>query len=317
MNIPFEINQVNHTLLVSWLETKNLDMRFGFFSDSVKYLCPKHRYQKISPIDTLFHPEYRDGLRNIGLIFHTARCGSTLLCQMLKQHKRCMVISEPLIVSQLFNNSRFSFDEKFALLGGILKYYSAWGASLGKYVVLKTTSWQIQYFEVFHRLVECSPKLFLFRHPNAVLKSLVEKPPAWINKRIQDQLSNASRLSVAANAYKDTTSIMIKMSKLATTASLDFKDLSNEIGRIPLLFGLDVDEGLLKQMKQQSKINAKSRTIKSLNEYYMPPQGDLEIESIDLETQLTNNYSTLSNHENNIRNSNVEVASAAYLNGAS
>lgn len=264
MNIPFALNNVNGNILVSWLSSQNIDMRFGFFSDSIKQLPKTERFSQITTLDVLYDNNTPAMKENIRTIFHCSRCGSTLLCQMLKQLDNCLILGEPTIIGQILKEKSFSKKQKLTLLSNILNIYTQWGWTKNQSVIIKFTSWHMNYFELLREPLNNSSHLFLYREPNAVVSSLVKHPPTWLKK----STTNQDLLSAAANAYSQNIESMLKHSKKNAVALLNFNHLSQSIGNVLDHFKLAHNDHLIQQMKEQMQYDAKSRTTETLNQKY-------------------------------------------------
>jgi hypothetical protein len=118
-----------------------------------------------------------------GLIFHNARCGSTLLSNMLDQLSGIWVVRESRIINQLLQDEQLDDAEKSLVYLAILKLYSSYARSLKARCVLKFTSWCGFYASWLLLQHPCVPALFLVREPKGVVASLINSPPDWNAQR--------------------------------------------------------------------------------------------------------------------------------------
>lgn len=304
MKLPFALKLVDNRILVSWLNPEHLDMRFGFFSDSVNNLPSEERFSEITTLETLARKADEKAPPNLGLIFHCGRCGSTLLCQILKQHQHCLVIGEPTIIGQVLNESTIPDGKKQIVLAAIFNIYAKWAASMGKYVVVKTTSWHISRFQLLHRLLPQSPKIFLYREPYAVIDSFLRKPSSWLTRKYKTINENTRLESVAARAYLENTSEMVARAESDNLVLLDFQYLDNSLTQVLTHFALDTDSNTLQKMRQQKHYYAKSRSGVDLHKRYSDKESELQNDDLAISEAISaavlSNYAKLTSRQNNL-----------------
>ncbi len=112
-----------------------------------------------------------------GLIFHVARCGSTLISQLLKKHDNVVVYAEPLPVNEIL-----SPPHKWPRLELVAALRSL-GAALARHArkpyVLKFSSWNTLFCDVLTEAFPNSPWILSLRDPIEVGVSLLREPPGW------------------------------------------------------------------------------------------------------------------------------------------
>ena len=118
------------------------------------------------------------GTAPAGIVFHVARCGSTLISQLLKQLDALIVYSEPLPVNEiLLPPHQWSRGELVAALRSL-------GAAFADHArepyVLKLTSWNTLFCDVVAEAFPQSPWILNWRDPVEVGVSLLERPPGWL-----------------------------------------------------------------------------------------------------------------------------------------
>ena len=111
-----------------------------------------------------------------GLIFHTGRCGSTLLAHALKPY--ATVLSEPPALAGLFKppHGSWSAEELTAAADWLI---GKWAASTQKPVIIKLTSWHTLFADAICNACAPASTVFLFRQPADIALSLIRKPPGW------------------------------------------------------------------------------------------------------------------------------------------
>lgn len=121
--------------------------------------------------------------RQCNLIFHMARCGSTLLSQMLSASGRFTVFSEPPIVNQILDPlADIHPSERLQSLRAVFSLFChATPDSIG--TVVKLRSWNAFYADLILTAVPAAAWLFLHRHGAEVLASVLQRPPGWLRSR--------------------------------------------------------------------------------------------------------------------------------------
>jgi hypothetical protein len=113
-----------------------------------------------------------------GLIFHVARCGSTLISQMLKQRGGLVVYAEPLPVNEILlpphHWPRHDLIAALRSLGNAFARHARMG------YVLKFTSWNTFFCDMLAEAFPRSPWVLSIRDPIEVAVSLLDQPPGWL-----------------------------------------------------------------------------------------------------------------------------------------
>jgi hypothetical protein len=120
------------------------------------------------------------------LIFHTGRCGSTLLANLLSVVTDAVLLKEPPVISDLAA-ARLRAETEEArrwveeILEATCRYLcGAVGRSSGRaFRVIKLAAWNVGVAHVLLRYFPDTPAVFLFRDPAEVVSSLLFQPPAW------------------------------------------------------------------------------------------------------------------------------------------
>ncbi len=116
-----------------------------------------------------------------GLIFHSSRCGSTLLCNMLDTLPNCYVIRESGIINKILNDPNLSEDHKTLLFSTVIESYVAYAKSLGKRCIIKFTSYCVLHIQTILNALPGTPWIYLHRDPKAVLLSIDKSSPPWVS----------------------------------------------------------------------------------------------------------------------------------------
>ena len=121
-----------------------------------------------------------------GLIFHVARCGSTLASQILKHHQRIVVYSEPLPVNEILVPPH-KWD-RTELAGALRSLGAVFARHAGKPYVLKLSSWNTLFCDIVVEAFPSTPWALCIRDPVEVCVSLLQQRPGWLRDAGSSQL---------------------------------------------------------------------------------------------------------------------------------
>jgi hypothetical protein len=121
-----------------------------------------------------------------GFLFHTGRCGSTLLANMLTASGRYFVLREPGTVIDLSrawldgrdDAARAEVESAFRLIVPQL-LWAAGGAA--RFRILKPSAWNIQAAGGLLHVFPAAPAVFLYRDPRETVASMLFEPPGWFD----------------------------------------------------------------------------------------------------------------------------------------
>ena len=143
----------------------------SFFTDTLQQQNPAQRYICRTGFDWLKRLE--PGLMPSAFIFHTSRCGSTLLTQLLSTLSCCIVMSEPPVIDA-FLNSHQTEPETSGGSASLRQLILALGQQRTPeetHFFIKLDSWHTQFLPIFRAAFPNTPCWFLYREPEAVLAS--------------------------------------------------------------------------------------------------------------------------------------------------
>lgn len=155
---------------ISW---RHLPVRFTepFFVDTLQQQALSERKVCVTPVDWLARIE--PALTPSAFIFHTSRCGSTLLTQLLAMLDNCIVLSEPPVIDAfLYCHSHALHDD--IIIERLRQLILALGQrrdSKETHFFIKLDSWLIEYLPLFRKAFPETPCWFLYREPDAILAS--------------------------------------------------------------------------------------------------------------------------------------------------
>ena len=140
---------------------------------------------RISASETVLHVN-RDELGSaapdtapVGIIFHVARCGSTLISQSLKHLDNLVVYAEPQPVNEiLVPPHRWPRADLVAALRAL---GDAFARHAGRPYVLKLSSWNTLFCDIITEAFPETNWVLSLRDPVEVGVSLLRQPPGWLS----------------------------------------------------------------------------------------------------------------------------------------
>lgn len=206
------------------------------------------------------------GTAPAGIVFHVARCGSTLVSQLLKQHVGLVVYAEPLPVNEiLLPPHRWPRADIVAALRSL-------GAAFARHArkpwVLKLTSWNTLFCDLVAEAFPATPWALCLRDPLEVAVSLLARPAGWIwdgdapaapfAKLVDPAGTRCTREEYAARVYAALCGQACRLDP-AQGLLVDYATLPAAAWeRIAPRFGLNVDAALRARMQAAARMNSKA-----------------------------------------------------------
>jgi hypothetical protein len=127
----------------------------------------------------------------VGIIFHVARCGSTLVSQSLKRLDDLVVYAEPQPVNEILAPPhkwpRADLAAALRTLG------AAFARHARRPYVLKLSSWNTFYCDIVAEAFPDTPWVLCLRDPVEVGVSLLASPPGWFQDKAEAARALAAR----------------------------------------------------------------------------------------------------------------------------
>ncbi len=114
----------------------------------------------------------------VGLIFHVARCGSTLISQLLKTHDNLVVYAEPLPFNELLLPPHKW--PRHELVAALRSLGDAFARHARKPYVVKFSSWNTLFCDILAEAFPRSQWVLNLRDPVEVGVSLLNQPAGWM-----------------------------------------------------------------------------------------------------------------------------------------
>lgn len=202
----------------------------------------------------------------VGIIFHVARCGSTLVSQSLKRLEDLVVYAEPQPVNELLAPPhkwpRADLAAALRSLGVAFARHSG-----GPYV-LKLSSWNTLYCDIVAEAFPDTPWVLCVRDPVEVGVSLLASPPGWFQNTSEAARALAAQVdSQGGSASREEFVARVYGAFCAATAELDvargrlvsYESLPEAVWRtVAPHFSLSIDDPLRDRIAETARRHAKA-----------------------------------------------------------
>ncbi len=210
-----------------------------------------------------------------GFIFHTSRCGSTLLANALRALEDTLIISEPPPLNELlflpFRTLREPEDRVRWVRGMIAALCQPRGRGHRR-AFIKLTSTNLRCHDIIRAAFPDVPCLFLYRHPVEVLVSFLKDPPGWMGIKAEPgiaeamlrmpgaELDGASNEEFAARVLGAFYESGLAIAERGTV--LDYEQLRPEaMGAIARVFGVEASAGEIRRMGEVFRYHSKNARV--------------------------------------------------------
>ena len=142
----------------------------------------------------------------VGIIFHVARCGSTLLSQSLKRLDDLVVYAEPQPVNEILAPPHKW--PRADLVAALRTLSAAFARHARRPYVLKLSSWNTLYCDIVAEAFPDTPWVLSLRDPVEVGVSLLASPPGWLQgtaeaaRGLVAQVDPGQRLEIAGRVRR-------------------------------------------------------------------------------------------------------------------
>ncbi len=225
-----------------------------------------------------------------GLIFHSARCGSTLLCNMLDSLPNCYVVRESGVLNKLLHDRTLSTAQRQGLLSAALICYSRYASSIGARCVIKFTSHCALRMPDIRALLPDTPWVYLHREPEEVVQSQLKKRAGWVSSTFVRQVLDVPKEQVPQQTAQQV-ALMLKhcyqeviqrKSEQPNGRLLSYERLvasggtvASEVARY---FGFIPSEGEVSNMALCLSVDAKTGSQRKPESHRYASQQKLEVE---------------------------------------
>lgn len=210
-----------------------------------------------------------------GFIFHSMRCGSTLVANALRALGDTLVISEPPPLNELlflpFRTLREP-EERVRWVRGMMAALCQDRGRGHRRAFIKFTATNVRCHDIIRDAFPDVPCLFLYRHPVDVLVSFMKDPPGWVDIKSEPDVAEAMLRMPGANfagasdeefAAKVLAALYDSGLAIAERgAVVDYEQLRPEtIGDIARVFGVVASQEELDRMAETFRYHSKSTGV--------------------------------------------------------
>jgi hypothetical protein len=168
---------------VDWCHFGTQALHDPFFADSVTAALLRPFNQALrrhTDMDGLLDWQARSpGIAPTAFVFHTSRCGSTLIAQVLANLDTHIVLSEPPTIDTLLRahyEHPAVIDQQPAWLRALLSAYGQRRGGKERALVVKLDAWSIFELPLLRRCFPAIPCIFLYRDPVEITVSHLQSP---------------------------------------------------------------------------------------------------------------------------------------------
>jgi hypothetical protein len=208
--MPVDAVVVNDRPGLAWMDAGEARLTEPFFQQTVDRLRAEHpaRGERFTEFDILVQLENTfDSVAPTGFIFHSSRCGSTLLANACRAITNAIVLSEPPAVDKLI--ARFITDgdahgtkEKLysVFLRAVVNALSQRHTGEERHLFIKFACCSVSQIERVERIWRNVPRVFLYRDPVETIVSNMQNRPAWMldgDRRVLASITGCAPCAIA------------------------------------------------------------------------------------------------------------------------
>ena len=191
-----------------WMDMSGIDLTEPFFHQTVDRANKENRHELFTEFDALVQVEKAlDSVPPTGFIFHSSRCGSTLVANACRAITESIVLSEANAIDKLV--ARFITDAPAAsvketlysvFLRGVVHALGQRRTGSEKHLFVKFSCCSFAQIERIKRIWPRVPWIFLYRDPVETIVSNVNDIPPWLidnDRRVLASIIGVSAADVA------------------------------------------------------------------------------------------------------------------------
>jgi hypothetical protein len=264
---------------LAWMNMAGVDLAEPFFQQTVDRLRSEHpdRRETFTQFDTLVQLEKTfASVAPTGFIFHSSRCGSTLLSNACRALNGSIVLSEPPALDKLIARFITDSDEQgtkailySVFLRAALKALAQRRTGQERYLFVKFACCSTSQIERIRRIWPNVPWVFLYRDPVETIVSNMRNPPSWLmdeDHRVLASIIDSSPEAVAQMPAEELcarsiASFFLTAHRVANDRALllNYNQLStSEISKVLNFFGIEPAAAEMETIARQSQTYSKA-----------------------------------------------------------
>jgi hypothetical protein len=170
-----------------WMEMSGITLTEPFFQQTVERARSEKRAERFTEFDVLLRLEKElESVPPTGFIFHSSRCGSTLVANACRAVSNAIVLSEANAIDKLI--ARFITDADnpvkeslySVFLRGVVHALAQRRSENARHLFIKFACCSFAQFERVKRIWPNVPWLFLYRDPVETIVSNMRDVPPWL-----------------------------------------------------------------------------------------------------------------------------------------
>jgi len=255
-----------------WMDMSEVSLTEPFFQQTVERARRENRAERFTEFDVLLQIEKQlESVEPTGFIFHSSRCGSTLVANACRAVSNSIVLSEANAIDKLI--ARFITDADnpvkeslySVFLRGVVHALAQRRTANEQHLFIKFACCSFAQLERIKRIWPNMPWLFLYRDPVETIVSNMRDVPPWLidnDRRVLSSIigTDTSEMSLEELCARTIGSLYSTAYKLANDNSmlLNYKQLSVPvIARILNFFNVSLSSEELETIARTSGVYSK------------------------------------------------------------
>ena len=254
-----------------WMEMSGVSLTEPFFQQTVERARRENRAELFTEFDVLLQLEKQlESVQPSGFIFHSSRCGSTLVANACRAVSNSIVLSEANAIDKLI--ARFITDADNSVkeslysvfLRGVVHALAQRRTGTEQHLFIKFACCSFAQFERIKRIWPAVPWLFLYRDPVETIVSNMRDAPPWLidnDRRVLSSIiGDTSEMSLEELCARTIGSLFSTAYKLANANSmlLNYNQLSVPvIANVLNFFNVSLSSEELETIARTSEVYSK------------------------------------------------------------
>ena len=254
-----------------WMEMSGVSLTEPFFQQTVERARKENRAERFTEFDVLLQLEKQlESVAPTGFIFHSSRCGSTLVANACRAVSNSIVLSEANAIDSLV--ARFITDADnpvkeslySVFLRGVVHALAQRRTSTEQHLFIKFACCSFAQLERIKRIWPNVPWLFLYRDPVETIVSNMRDAPPWLmdnDRRVLSSIiGDASEMTLEELCARTIGSLFSTAYKLANANSmlLNYNQLSVPvIASVLNFFNVSLSSEELETIARTSEVYSK------------------------------------------------------------
>jgi hypothetical protein len=196
-----------------WMEMSGVSLAEPFFEQTVARARRENRAERFTEFDVLLQLEKElKSVAPTGFIFHSSRCGSTLVANACRAISNSIVLSEANAIDKLI--ARFITDADnpvkeslySVFLRGVVHALAQPHTEDVRHLFIKFACCSFAQLERIKRIWPSVPWLFLYRDPVETIVSNIKDVPSWLidnDRRVLASITHTTPAEVAAMSLEE------------------------------------------------------------------------------------------------------------------